>query len=150
MAKYNIGDWVEKFSGDYTFQGIIIAVAEKTSGETRYNVELKCDCPADGMVHIFSESQLRPWTPPAKTIEHLVARKLLQRREFGLQKYGKGLEHRDDIDFVGWLVHLQEECLDAANYIRVLLQRLSLCQTLTGEELQKHLKTNFRHLLGGY
>lgn len=125
MSKYNVGDWVEKFSGDYKFQGIIIAVAEKTTGETRYNVELKCGCPADGMVHIFSESQLRPWTPPENTIEHLVAKKLFQRREFGLQKYGRGLEHRDDIDFTGWLVHLQEECLDAANYIQVLLGKLS-------------------------
>lgn len=125
MAKYNVGDWVEKFAGDYKFQGVIIGISEKTSGETRYNVELKCDCPADGMIHIFSESQLRLWTPPEQTIEHLVAKKLLQRRDFGLQKYGKGLEERDDIDFAGWLVHLQEECMDAANYIQVLLGKLA-------------------------
>src|SRR5574343_1289895 len=125
MAKYSVGDWVEKFAGDYKFQGVVVGIAEKTSGEIRYSVELKCDCLADGMIHIFSEPQLRSWTPPENTIEHLVAKKLLQRREFGLQKYGRGLEHRDDIDFAGWLVHLQEECMDAANYIQVLLGKLS-------------------------
>ena len=39
-----------------------------------------------------------------------------QRSERGLQKYGVTTE-RSDIDFLGWVQHLQEELCDAAIYL---------------------------------
>ena len=44
---------------------------------------------------------------------------LLLRAEVGKKKYGTTLE-RKDLEDKAWLQHLQEELLDAANYIEVL------------------------------
>lgn len=44
---------------------------------------------------------------------------LLLRAEVGKEKYGTTLE-RKDLEDKAWLQHLQEELLDAANYIEVL------------------------------
>lgn len=44
---------------------------------------------------------------------------LLLRAEVGKKKYGTTLE-RKDLENKAWLQHLQEELLDAANYIEVL------------------------------
>ena len=55
---------------------------------------------------------------PDRNVE-AVRQRLLSRSQIGLQKYGVTTE-RDDIDFLGWLVHLQEELLDAAVYIEKL------------------------------
>lgn len=44
---------------------------------------------------------------------------LLLRAEAGKEKYGTTLE-RKDLEDKAWLQHLQEELLDAANYIEVL------------------------------
>jgi len=45
-----------------------------------------------------------------------VTKQLTDRMEKGYTKYGVTTE-RTDIDFLGWLQHLQEELLDAAVYI---------------------------------
>lgn len=50
-------------------------------------------------------------------IDHVRA-DLLQRSQFGLKKYGRGLDKRQDIDLEGWLKHQYEELLDAANYVK--------------------------------
>lgn len=50
-----------------------------------------------------------------------VRQKLLERSQTGLQKYGVGLD-RTDLTTREWLLHLQEELLDAAGYIERLLQ----------------------------
>ena len=50
----NIGDPVHKTSGDYRFIGIIVAKFKKLSGQERVVVEN-----FDGILHIFSEAQLR-------------------------------------------------------------------------------------------
>lgn len=50
---YNVGERVFKFAGDYKFNGVIVSVFAKTSGNIRYVVENP-----DGILHIFSESQL--------------------------------------------------------------------------------------------
>ena len=55
-------------------------------------------------------------------IEDEVCRKLQQRAGFGLGKYGVTLE-REDLNTLDWLVHLQEELMDAANYLQVLIER---------------------------
>lgn len=44
---------------------------------------------------------------------------LYSRMERGYQKYGVTTE-RNDIDFLGWIQHLQEELLDASVYLERL------------------------------
>jgi hypothetical protein len=51
--KFKIGDKVFKPKG-YKFPGIVVSVFETTSGEVRIVAELE----DNGMLHIFSESQL--------------------------------------------------------------------------------------------
>jgi hypothetical protein len=55
-------------------------------------------------------------------IEEEVSRKLIQRAEFGLKKYGVTLL-REDLTTLDWLTHAQEEAMDLANYLEVLIQR---------------------------
>lgn len=55
-------------------------------------------------------------------IEDDVCKKIQQRAEFGLKKYGVTLE-RDDLTELQWLVHAQEEAMDLANYLEVLIQK---------------------------
>ena len=58
-------------------------------------------------------------------IENEVCRKIQQRAEFGLHKYGVTLE-RDDLSELEWLIHAQEEAMDLANYLEVLIQKQKL------------------------
>jgi len=53
MNKFKIGDRVYKPKG-YKFPGIIVAVFENTAGEIRLVAEMI----DNGMLHIFTESQL--------------------------------------------------------------------------------------------
>jgi hypothetical protein len=50
-----------------------------------------------------------------------VREKLLQRSIVGLKKYGVTTE-RDDLSRLDWLIHAQEEAMDLANYLEVLIQ----------------------------
>jgi hypothetical protein len=50
-----------------------------------------------------------------------VRSKLLARSRAGILKYGQTLE-RTDLTELEWLNHLQEELLDAAGYIEVLIR----------------------------
>ena len=52
-------------------------------------------------------------------IVNRVLKKIAQRSEAGLKKYGTTLE-RDDLSINDWLTHLQEELMDAINYIEKL------------------------------
>ena len=45
-----------------------------------------------------------------------VVTQLRQRAEIGFKKYGTDLT-REDVSFLGWIQHLQEELMDAVNYI---------------------------------
>jgi len=54
-------------------------------------------------------------------IEKKVIRKILMRAALGKEKYGVTME-RKDLSFKDWLLHLQEELLDGANYIERLLE----------------------------
>lgn len=51
---FEVGDKVEKFGGDYTFEGIVVAIFKKLSGKIRLVVE-----DDRGILHIFSENNLR-------------------------------------------------------------------------------------------
>jgi hypothetical protein len=44
-----------------------------------------------------------------------VIRKMYNRSQVGIKKYGTTME-RDDLSYAEWLIHLQEEMLDAAIY----------------------------------
>lgn len=52
-----------------------------------------------------------------------VRQKLLDRSQFGLNKYGVGLD-RTDLEELDWLRHHQFELLDAANYTEVRIKNL--------------------------
>jgi len=51
-----------------------------------------------------------------------VTEKMIQRSNFGLNKYGVTTD-REDIDFIGWLTHLQEELMDASIYCERLKKK---------------------------
>ena len=48
-----------------------------------------------------------------------VVEKMIQRMNAGENKYGVSTD-REDIDFIGWITHLQEELMDAAIYCEKL------------------------------
>lgn len=56
-----------------------------------------------------------------KNVDDVVT-KLISRSEVGLEKYGVTTERKDLTD-TEWLVHLQEELLDAAVYIQRILNK---------------------------
>ena len=55
-------------------------------------------------------------------IEDEVCRKIQAQAEVGLAKYGVTLE-RTDLTELDWLIHAQEEAMDLANYLEVLIQK---------------------------
>jgi hypothetical protein len=57
-----------------------------------------------------------------KNVEN-VREMLYNRMQTGYKKYGVTTE-RTDIEFLGWLQHLQEELLDAAVYIERLKKEI--------------------------
>jgi len=53
--RYFEGQSVQKIGGDYTFQGTIVAIFYKRSGQVRCVVENR-----EGILHIFNLNQLAP------------------------------------------------------------------------------------------
>lgn len=53
--KFEIGQYVEKFTGDYQIKGEVRAVFTTTRGMLRYVVEHE-----PGFLHIYSGANLRP------------------------------------------------------------------------------------------
>lgn len=68
-----------------------------------------------------------------------VAHKLAARSKAGQLKYGTKLT-RDDLTQRDWLIHAQEEALDLANYLEVLIQRARSAHT-TFDEMQEQALT---------
>tara|TARA_A100001201_G_scaffold142351_1_gene140291 strand:- start:1244 stop:1426 length:183 start_codon:yes stop_codon:yes gene_type:complete len=54
-------------------------------------------------------------------IEEQVCEKILQRSEVGKKKYGVSMEE-EALSIHQWLIHLQEELMDAAVYVEKLLE----------------------------
>lgn len=54
-------------------------------------------------------------------IEESVIEKIRERADIGKSKYGVTME-RDDLTTRQWLVHLQEELMDAAVYLEKVIQ----------------------------
>lgn len=57
-----------------------------------------------------------------------VMAKYYERSQTGIKKYGKTLD-RDDLSFIDWLNHLQEELMDATLYIEKLKDEASKTRT---------------------
>ncbi len=84
-----------------------------------------------------------------------VAHKLAERSKAGQLKYGTKLT-RDDLSQRDWLIHAQEEALDLANYLEVLIQRANPWSTRFDEmqelaltmacELQVFIELNAQHI----
>jgi len=70
-------------------------------------------------------------------IEDEVCEKIQQRAAVGKKKYGVTME-RGDLNLLEWLQHLQEELMDATNYVEALLQN-NLVQSFSNFAEQMHL-----------
>lgn len=57
-----------------------------------------------------------------KSCEQAVAEKIMARREVGLKKYGVGVAERTDLTLREWLIHTQEELMDACVYLEKLIR----------------------------
>ena len=57
-----------------------------------------------------------------------VLAKYYERSERGIKKYGRTLD-RDDLSFIDWLNHLQEELMDATLYIEKLKEEANKTRT---------------------
>jgi hypothetical protein len=57
MNDFKIGDRVEKCSGDYHLEGVVVAVFRTLAGKDRYVVEHTPLAP--GMLHIYGPTNLR-------------------------------------------------------------------------------------------
>lgn len=55
-------------------------------------------------------------TPPPDPVTEYIRQKMLQRQRIGWTKYGVGLG-RDDFTMDNWLQHLEEELMDAIQYV---------------------------------
>lgn len=60
-------------------------------------------------------------------VEDKVAAKLQDRADRGFKKYGTTME-RSDLTLREWLVHLQEELMDASVYVEKLLEEVDSAQ----------------------
>lgn len=56
-------------------------------------------------------------------IEDNVCKKIQERAEIGLKKYGVGIT-RKDFSFLTWLQYLQEELMDAAIYLERAMEEI--------------------------
>lgn len=63
--------------------------------------------------------------PLKMQIEEAVCAKIIARRDVGRQKYGVTMdENLDKLELAEWLVHHQEELMDAAIYVEAILRKL--------------------------
>ena len=68
-----------------------------------------------------------------------VLAKYYERSETGIKKYGRTLD-RDDLSFLDWLTHLQEELMDATLYIEKLkkeAQKKSIIELMNMDSYDK-------------
>lgn len=73
-------------------------------------------------------------TSPDRNVES-VRQKMLDRSQVGLTKYGTTTE-RTDIDFIGWLNHMQQELMDGAIYAQAAMAAHADTGTLEQEVRQ--------------
>ena len=68
------------------------------------------------------EGRITSLKPKQDPIVESVRQKLLERSKAGINKYNTTLE-RNDLTTLDWLIHAQEEAMDLANYLEVLIQK---------------------------
>jgi hypothetical protein len=81
--------------------------------------------PTVGMLAEEFDAVTNPVMPPSKEVEEAVVAKIRQRRDAGRAKYGTTME-REDLTFLEWINHIQEELLDAAIYAEKIKRDPSL------------------------
>lgn len=72
-----------------------------------------------------------------------VLAKYYERSQLGIKKYGRTLD-RDDLSFIDWLNHLQEELMDATLYIEKLkkeAQKKSIIELMNMDSYDKPEQT---------
>jgi hypothetical protein len=69
----------------------------------------------EGRVIIYDKSNSRTVSKTDSIVDGVID-KLISRAEVGKKKYGVTLD-RNDLSLSDWLTHLQEELMDAVNYI---------------------------------
>lgn len=69
----------------------------------------------EGRVIIYDQNNSRTVKKTDSIVDSVIDN-LIHRASVGKKKYNTDLD-RDDLGLVDWLTHLQEELLDAANYI---------------------------------
>jgi hypothetical protein len=74
-------------------------------------------------------------------VTQAVVQKILDRSAIGAEKYGKTMD-RKDLSGIEWLSHLQEELMDASQYIEAILQRHERLQN--SEEIDPRHDTRYR------
>jgi hypothetical protein len=89
MPKFQVGDRVHKDSGDYTFEGEVVAAFAKKSGTVRYVVE-----DDRGLLFIFNESSLKLFNESSvKLVENweddAAALNFLIGRDFTVKRSGR-------------------------------------------------------------
>lgn len=83
-------------------------------------------------------------TSQDKNVE-AIRQKLLDRSQVGLSKYGVTTE-RTDIDFVGWLDHMQQEMMDGAIYAQAAM--VAHADTATLEQEIKQVRSRLARVEG--
>ncbi len=83
-----------------------------------------------------------------KVIESVI-NKIIQRSDVGYKKYGITL-HKDDQPLDTWLQHIQEELMDAVNYIEKVKDVLGTSKTvsdliISNKEIEAINKVNAEH-----
>ena len=75
-----------------------------------------------------------------------VIEKILKRSEAGYKKYGVGLD-KDEQTLDTWLNHLQEELMDAVNYIEkarsVLREEIEECYIRDSKSISRYPESNY-------
>jgi hypothetical protein len=81
----------------------------------------------EGIVTIYNESNSRTVMKTDSIVDSVID-KIIDRARVGKNKYNTDLD-RGDLSMSEWLTHLQEELLDAANYIEKVKRLLDGTKT---------------------
>lgn len=84
----------------------------------------------EGKITIYSDNNSRTVLKTDSIVDSVID-KIIDRAIVGKEKYKTDLD-REDLGLVEWLNHLQEELLDAANYVEKIKVTLSGKKRSTG------------------
>jgi len=107
-----------------------IAAADARVSTTYSNLQLakvrnavdsakKAVATANAIANTNTIANVRPTRKSDDSVVNAIVDKFLQRSNLGIQKYGTTLD-RKDLDMMAWIVHVQEELMDAILYLEKL------------------------------